>query len=208
MIKYNALGSVVMKENSNYIDYIINNLDLINDNNLKIQILKLINERNQLLSIVKKDSLTGAYNRRVLDNINDFSVVALCDIDDFKTINDTYGHDIGDRVLKNVTKTLIDNTRGYDVVCRYGGDEFLIVFKNCSLEIVKKRMEIVSKIIINSFKNTNINVSFSVGISCFKEGLTLEDIIKEADIALYNTKENGKSGITVYNSSYKKVYNK
>lgn len=208
MIQYNALGSVGMKENDNYIDYIINNLDLINDNKLKIQILKLINERNQLLNIVKKDSLTGAYNRRALENINDFSVVALCDIDDFKTINDTYGHDIGDRVLKTVTKILIDNTRGYDVVCRYGGDEFLIVFKNCSLEIVKRRMEIVSKIITNSFKNSNINVSFSVGISCFKEGLTLEDIIKEADIALYNTKENGKSGITVYNSSYKKVYNK
>ena len=124
MIKYNALGSVGMKENDNYVDYIINNLDLINDNNLKIQILKLINERNQLLSIVKKDSLTGAYNRRILENINNFSVVALCDIDDFKTINDTYGHDIGDRVLKTVTKTLIDNTRGCDVVCRYGGDEF------------------------------------------------------------------------------------
>ncbi len=192
-----------MKENYNYIDYIINNLDLINDNNLKIQILKLINERNQLLSIVKKDSLTGAYNRRILENINDFSVVALCDIDDFKTINDTYGHDIGDRVLKTVTKTLIDNTRGYDVVCRYGGDEFLIVFKNCSLEIVKRRMEIVSKIITNSFKNSNINVSFSVGISCFKEGMTLDDIIKEADIALYETKENGKSGISVYKKMYK-----
>ena len=204
MIKYNALGSVGMKENDNYVDYIINNLDLINDNNLKIQILKLINERNQLLSIVKKDSLTGAYNRRILENINNFSVVALCDIDDFKTINDTYGHDIGDRVLKTVTKTLIDNTRVSDVVCRYGGDEFLIVFNNCSLEIVKARMEFVSKIIVNSFKNSNINVSFSVGIACYKEDKTLDDIIKEADIALYNAKENGKSGITVYNSGYKK----
>lgn len=147
MIKYIALGSVKMTEFDNYIDidYIINNLDLINDNNFKIQILKLINERNRLLSIIKKDSLTGAYNRRVLENIDEFSVVALCDIDDFKMINDTYGHDLGDRVLKTVTKVLIDNTRGTDIVCRYGGDEFLIVFKTCSLEVVKKRMEIVVK---------------------------------------------------------------
>lgn len=200
MIKYIALGSVKMTEFDNYIDidYIINNLDLINDNSFKIQILKLINERNRLLSIIKKDSLTGAYNRRVLENIDDFSVVALCDIDDFKMINDTYGHDLGDRVLKTVTKVLIDNTRGTDIVCRYGGDEFLIVFKTCSLEVVKKRMEIVSKIIANSFKNSSVSVSFSVGISCFKDGLTLDEVIKEADIALYNKKENGKSGISIY----------
>lgn len=194
-----------MTESDNYIDSIINNIDLVTDNKLKLQILRLIAERNQLLEIVKKDTLTGAYNRRVLNNIDDFSVVALCDIDDFKTINDTYGHDIGDRVLKTVTKTLIDNTRGYDVVCRYGGDEFLIVFKNCSLEIVKKRMEIVSKIINNSFKNSNINVSFSVGISNYKEGKTLDDIIKEADIALYESKNSGKCGISIYEDKVKKV---
>ena len=117
MIEYCAPGSVIMKKYDDYIDYIINNFDLINDNELKIHILKLIDERNQLLSIVKKDSLTGAYNRRVLENI-----------DDFKVINDTYVQDIGDRVLKTVTRIFIDNTRGTDVVCRYGGDEFLIVF--------------------------------------------------------------------------------
>ena len=59
-------------------------------------------------------------------------------------------------------------------------------------------MEIVSKIIANSFKNLSIDVSFSVGISYFKEGMTLDDAIKEADIALYNKKENGKSGISIY----------
>ena len=95
-----------MSEYNNYIDSIIKNLDSVNNIDLKIQILRLIEERNQLLEIVKKDTLTGAYNRRILNNINSFSVVVLCDVDDFKGINDTYGHDVGDNVLKVVTKIL------------------------------------------------------------------------------------------------------
>ena len=121
-----------MSEYDNYIDSIIKNLDSVNNIDLKIQILRLIEERNQLLEIVKKDTLTGAYNRRILNNINSFSVVVLCDVDDFKGINDTYGHDVGDNVLKVVTKILMNNTRSTDIVCRYGGDEFLVVFNKCS----------------------------------------------------------------------------
>ena len=194
-----------MEEYNNYIDNIIKNLYLVKNKELKIQILRLIEERNQLLEIVKTDTLTGAYNRRILNNINSFSVVVLCDIDDFKIVNDTYGHDVGDRVLKQVTKTLIDNTRSTDVVCRYGGDEFLIVFNNCSVNLVKERMNIVSKIIKDYFKHRSINISFSAGISYYEEGKTLDDIIKEADIALYESKNNGKCGISIYNKD-NKVY--
>ena len=196
-----------MSEYDNYIDSIIKNLDSVNNIDLKIQILRLIEERNQLLEIVKKDTLTGAYNRRILNNINSFSVVVLCDVDDFKGINDTYGHDVGDNVLKVVTKVLMNNTRSTDIVCRYGGDEFLVVFNKCSKDLVKKRMDIVSKIIKDYFKNLNINVSFSAGISSYEEGKTLDEIIKEADIALYESKNNGKSGISIYDKN-SKVYKK
>lgn len=184
--------------NEKYIDEIIEKLDTIKDISLKNKIQLLIDERNKLLETNKTDSLTGAYNRRILKNVDEYSVVVLCDIDDFKNINDKYGHDIGDRVLKAVTKVLMDNTISSDVVCRYGGDEFLIIFKNNSQEFVIERMNVISEIIDNSFRNLNIEVSISVGISTYKNGKSLDDVIKEADIALYNSKGNGKHGVVKY----------
>lgn len=189
-------------QKNDYIKYIHDNINSIEDEDLKSSILQLINERNFLVETIKKDSLTGAYNRRILNSVDNYSVVVLCDIDDFKMINDTYGHDIGDRVLKTVTQVLFDNTRSNDVVCRYGGDEFLIVFKRCGQKLVKERMNYINNIIRNSFKNSRINVSLSVGISAYEKGKILEDAIKEADIALYNCKEHGKYGVV----EYKKIY--
>lgn len=195
-----------MEKNEEYINYIINNLDLINDKKLKDNIYRLIYERNKLLEVANIDFLTGTYNRRILDSIDKFSVVALCDIDDFKSINDTYGHDIGDRVLKVVSKILMDNSNNEGIICRYGGDEFLVIFKKCSLELVKEKMINVSIMLNNYFKYSKMNISFSVGISFYESGKSLNETIKEADIALYDAKEKGKSDITVYNDGYKKTY--
>ena len=195
-----------MKKNEEYINYIINNLDLINDKKLKDSIYQLIYERNKLLEVANIDFLTGTYNRRILDSIDKFSVVALCDIDDFKSINDTYGHDIGDRVLKVVSKILMDNSNNEGIICRYGGDEFLVIFKKCSLELVKEKMINVSIMLNNYFKYSKMNISFSVGISFYESGKSLNETIKEADIALYDAKEKGKSDIIVYNDGYKKTY--
>lgn len=195
-----------MERNEEYINYIINNLDLINDKKLKDNIYRLIYERNKLLEVANIDFLTGTYNRRILDSIDKFSVVALCDIDDFKSINDTYGHDIGDRVLKVVSKILMDNSNNEGIICRYGGDEFLVIFKKCSLELVKEKMINVSIMLNNYFKYSKMNISFSVGISFYESGKSLNETIKEADIALYDAKEKGKSDITVYNDGYKKTY--
>ena len=195
-----------MERNEEYINYIINNLDLINDKKLKDSIYQLIYERNKLLEVANIDFLTGTYNRRILDSIDKFSVVALCDIDDFKSINDTYGHDIGDRVLKVVSKILMDNSNNEGIICRYGGDEFLVIFKKCSLELVKEKMINVSIMLNNYFKYSKMNISFSVGISFYESGKSLNETIKDADIALYDAKEKGKSDITVYNDGYKKTY--
>lgn len=195
-----------MERNEEYINYIINNLDLINDKKLKDNIYRLIYERNKLLEVANIDFLTGTYNRRILDSIDKFSVVALCDIDDFKSINDTYGHDIGDRVLKVVSKILMDNSNNEGIICRYGGDEFLVIFKKCSLELVKEKMINVSIMLNNYFKYSKMNISFSVGISFYESGKSLNETIKEADIALYDAKEKGKSDIIVYNDGYKKTY--
>ena len=172
----------------------------------KQSIYQLIYERNKLLEVANIDFLTGTYNRRILDSIDKFSVVALCDIDDFKSINDTYGHDIGDRVLKVVSKILMDNSNNEGIICRYGGDEFLVIFKKCSLELVKEKMINVSIMLNNYFKYSKMNISFSVGISFYESGKSLNETIKEADIALYDAKEKGKSDIIVYNDGYKKTY--
>ena len=73
-----------MQKTENYIDQIIKKIDSINDNELKVNIYRLIYKRNKLLESVNMDVLTGAYNRRIIDSIDNYSVIALCDIDDFK----------------------------------------------------------------------------------------------------------------------------
>ena len=184
-------------------EIILNNIKKIEKYpELKNAILDLINEKNELLDFIKIDHLTGAYNRRVLDNIRKYSVVVMCDIDGFKKINDTYGHKSGDIVLKNVTRVFLKNTRLSDIVCRYGGDEFLLIFDNCSKKIVVERMKQIKREISKCVDFEKITIS--IGISKHRKGTTLFDTINEADIALYTSKNNGKNKITIYN---KKLFN-
>ena len=180
------------------IEYILSNVEKIKDKQLKENIYNLVNERNYLMRLVRIDALTGAYNRRILKNISDYSVVVLCDIDNFKEINDQYGHDIGDLVLKTLSRVLIDNCGVNDVVCRYGGDEFLIIYCDQGVELVKNRMNVINNIISNSINLPGLKISFSAGISKYKQSNSLNETIKEADIALYEAKSNGIHGRSCY----------
>ena len=182
----------------NYIDTIISKLDTIEDNELKDLIIKLIEERNHLITVSNIDPLTGVYNRRIISHIRDFTSVAVCDADDFKQINDTLGHAAGDMVLQEIAKTLIENSRSNDYVCRYGGDEFLVIFCGADKNIVKKRMNDVVQSISNQTNFPNYDITISVGISSYKEGDTLESVINEADQALYVSKQSGKNAINCY----------
>lgn len=185
-----------MIEEENNIAYIINNIEKINDDNLKLAILELIKERNELLDSIHIDHLTKVYNRSVLNSIRKFDVVVMCDVDNFKQINDTYGHHAGDEALKYISSIMQNNVRFEDTVCRYGGDEFIIIFTDCDKMVAYNRMK---KIQEDIQKCHNINLSISVGISTCHDNKTLFDIIKEADSALYESKENGKNNITIYN---------
>ena len=173
------------------------------DPRLAKAIIGLIKEKNELLDFARLDHLTGIYNRRILDSVRRYSVVVMCDIDNFKNINDTYGHDKGDEILKQVAKTLSKNIRFDDVVCRYGGDEFLIIFTGCDEKVVVNRIIEIKKELLRVIPD--LKISLSSGISSYKAGSTLKDTITEADIALYKSKEKGKNLITIYDEKEMKL---
>lgn len=180
----------------NELKMIYEKIDTINDKQLKKLVLKLIEERNDLKKQVKIDTLTGVYNRRILKDINTFSSIVICDIDDFKNINDNYGHHMGDKVLKIVAQVLKNNSNN-EIICRYGGDEFLVVFKKHPIKSALKQVEIIKNAMYVATKDLDFDITLSYGIS-FNQGNSLEDTIKEADEALYCSKSSGKDYISYH----------
>lgn len=159
---------------------------------------KLVKERKYLSDILKIDPLTGLYNRRILPKIRDVGTVIMCDIDYFKTINDTFGHGMGDEVLKAVGQTILENIRVGDVGCRYGGDEFLIVFTTDRFDVIDERISKIVHDINNKITLPDFNITLSVGIIFNENHERLDSLIKKADEALYYSKESGRNQVTYY----------
>jgi len=175
----------------------------VDDEELKYLIKELIHEHRQLENIARFDILTGLYNRRILEKIRDFSVVVMIDVDNFKDVNDNFGHDEGDKTLKYIAKVLFNHTRISDIACRFGGDEFCIIFNSCELDVVLRRMEEIRSEVEMYGNLTKTGVSLSVGVAVHLDGESLEETMKEADIALYNSKSMGKNSISIYNEKDK-----
>lgn len=144
---------------------------------LKIDALtNLLNDRNEA------ENLINEYIMYAVENKENFTIV-MCDIDDFKVINDTYGHDCGDEVLKQVGKVLIANTRQSedefddrknDIVTRFGGDEFLILIKNVDLQETKEKMEKIKKDVESSrvfYKEREVPIKMSFGYCNVDKGI-------------------------------------
>lgn len=167
-------------------------LEHLEDNELKEMILELLNERERLLTECERDELTGTYNRRILNSITRYGAIAMCDLDNLKAINDTFGHEEGDRVLKVFAHKLQSCVRSNDIVCRYGGDEFVMFFVSCPVELVESRL---NRALVDLQAQ---GINFSAGISSYTIGKTLEDALKEADEALYKSKESGKNRVTIH----------
>ncbi len=169
---------------------------------------------------IEKDPLTGAYNRNVLvdsileDKLNESSIknliscVAIVDIDDFKDINDSYGHRIGDYILKYFTERVKNELRKEDVLVRTGGDEFLIYLHDIKNE---KNANYFIKRIFNKCSSSyriediikgekfSLSVSCSIGASFYpRDGENIEELMAMADTALYNVKDTGKSRFFYY----------
>ncbi|WNC86449.1 diguanylate cyclase [Thermosynechococcus sp. QKsg1] len=171
-------------------------------------------ERTRLLKrLAEVDPLTGLSNRRkATEEIERFLTLAnrqqqtLCiavlDLDHFKRINDTYGHDVGDQVLVTTARMLRQSLRMEDVVARWGGEEFLIALYDISLDVAKHRLAICLQRLRNhTFHAPNhdsFKVSFSAGISQFPtHGQSLLQLVKIADDALYAAKAAGRSQIVI-----------
>ncbi len=169
----------------------------------------LKNERHNLELESMTDYLTQLPNRRMLQSYlsnlmskhKRFALI-ITDVDGFKDINDQYGHDIGDLVLKEYARVLNQHKRQQDFIARYGGDEFIIVIDdyetNDTLEknLKSKLAEVATGIEVASIQ---FRIKTSVGVALYPtDGLTLDELFKKADSALYHVKSNGKNQIAFY----------
>ena len=171
--------------------------------------LEAIEQVELLSKFANLDFLTGVYNRRYFFNhIKDFLnknkkfAIAMLDIDYFKKINDAYGHDVGDLVLKNLALILKNNTKGSDIIARFGGEEFCIALANVdeknAISFFVKLKNIISK---ESIKIKNITIKYTVSIGVYINEDQLEEInliIKHADEALYRAKNEGRNRVEIY----------
>lgn len=140
------------------------------------------------------DALTGAYNRQYYDEqlaaLPGKYAVAYIDLDRFKDINDTWGHHAGDQALKAVVESMMSCVRDTDSVIRFGGDEFVLVFRNIPKDIFAMRLEKIRKTVseITFEEFPDMNLSISVG-GYYGEG-TMEELVQKADDLLYDAKMN------------------
>ena len=161
----------------------------------------------KLTEQVNQDPLTKIYNRRAavtclettfekFKDIEENSTVIMMDIDDFKKINDTFGHDFGDQVLIRMTDTVLRHIRSTDVFARWGGEEFLLIcygLKPEYLEYFARKILDAVRNVEHSYGEDHIRVSVSMGISFYEQGDSeYATAVKRADVALYRAKENGK----------------
>ena len=164
-----------------------------------------------------QDGLTGLYNRKFLEDHGkklilqakreEFNIgVLLLDMDHFKAVNDEYGHDIGDKVLKELSRILMETVRESDIVIRYGGEEFIILLVNVNseedaLNVANKIRIKVQNNEIDVYAGSKLRKTVSIGLSMYPEdSSTLDSVIKNADIALYEAKNKGRNQVVRFQS--------
>ena len=185
--------SVVLIENEK------EKLDIIRD-----AYITQINLKEQLLH----DQMTGLYNHKgfykllsslITENKGDI-VLAILDLDNFKEINDNYGHDKGDKVLMQLTYFLKTNCEKKAFTCRYGGEEFAVIFQDFTIKetgnLIDNIREEFSNHVFEDLENSR--VTFSCGLAKYVDGMTVEELFTCADKAMYRAKNTGKNKIVVY----------
>ena len=175
---------------------------------------------NALKESAFKDGLTDLYNRKFLDEhikklapqtVREGNTIAvlMLDMDHFKAVNDEYGHDIGDKVLKELAQILTENVRESDLVVRFGGEEFIILLvgianKEDALTVANKIRIKVSENEIDVYAGSKLRKTISIGMSMFPDSSnTFDGALKNADIALYEAKKRGRNQVVVYEENQK-----
>lgn len=204
------------------VSVILKDTKMMVEKNQELEV-QLVNSSEQVTELKKNldnvrkealtDGLTGVSNRKsfdraIVDLIEEASenetplVLLMIDIDFFKKFNDTYGHQIGDQVLKLVARTLVDNVKGRDMVARYGGEEFAVLLPETPLgagmkvaEVLRRSVE--SKEVINKTSGENLGrITLSIGVAEYVPGEGMTKLIERADAALYLSKKNGRNRVT------------
>ena len=165
----------------------------------------------ELENLAIRDSLTGLFNRRrffeiIHTYVNRYQrmkepfTIAMIDLDHFKEINDTYGHDVGDFVLKSFSKFMTERIRSNDILIRYGGEEFIVIFENATMSLAK---EVLDRILaelndtLHVQRGHSISITFSAGIADCTETEDVYTLIKYSDIKMYSAKESGRNCIVL-----------
>ena len=157
---------------------------------------------DEMISLIELDNLTGLYNRRTAVDLiekflvenNKFAFIIL-DLDNFKQINDRFGHDCGDKIIKDAAMKMSKNFKDDGIVARIGGDEFLVILVNISADEVEKRLKkfsLMQKFV--EYKNQRVKYTMSIGYSLFpNQGKNYGELYQNADMALYSVKMSGRN---------------
>jgi two-component system cell cycle response regulator len=183
---------------------------------LAARIFSLLRRTKIFAQLAFRDPLTGVSNRRFFDNQMQLELkrierypapisLAFIDIDHFKKINDTFGHSIGDLVLQAMAHTLQENVRSTDLVARFGGEEFVIIFPNTTVLLAETLvLGILNKIRrspITEHEGQAFNITFSAGIAQWQPGMEASKWIQIADETMYKAKQQGRNRCLVYDHS-------
>ncbi len=195
------LRSKTAEEQNRKLEHLVkertNELEIANQ---KLQRLASTDALTQIANRSKIDEeLTQAMHQNKRYNRN-FSVVMI-DIDHFKNVNDTYGHQVGDSVLKTIASLIKKRVRAVDVVGRWGGEEFMILYHEADLQTAAELAENIRKTVdLHHFETIN-HITISLGVAQYKPNSSIEDVVQEADTALYRSKEEGRNRVSVFEES-------
>ena len=171
------------------------------------EVARLQSELSETSEMVRHDQLTGALNRKGLEETLDRELaraqrrqtpicLALLDVDNFKRLNDTYGHQTGDDALIHLARVIRETMRPHDTLARYGGEEFLIILPDTSIDdamtaLTRLQRELTKRFFLHN--NEKLLITFSAGVTAFREGEPRGEAIARADAAMYQAKKSGKN---------------
>ena len=175
-------------------------------NQIKILENLRVMQNKQLEKLSKTDALTGLANRRSIEEryaqseaLREAYSLVIGDIDDFKAVNDTYGHNVGDTVLQAVAEAFKSAVRSEDIVCRWGGEEFLIFLPKCSradaAQIAQRILENVRVTDMLTADQEIFHITMTLGVAASQMGMEFTEVVKIADDRLYQGKQRGKNQV-------------